>query len=344
MKVCIDRVLPAQRFKPLAILPSITDIFKTRLVAPLRKQWINGTVLRVRFIGGTEEQQAIVRREAGWWMECCNITFNFNNAPDAEIRITFDENDGAWSYIGTDCASIPLDQPTMNLGFLDEGTAAHEFGHALGLGHEHQNPQGGINWNRTKVIADLSGPPNWWDEDTIQHNVLDKYSLSQIKGTAFDSGSIMLYWFPAEWTTNGIGTTQNNKLSSVDRSYIGSPAMYPKPTPVIPEVPAKVLKLNATRRTEASIRRPGEEDLFTFKAEKTGRYTIDTRGNTNVAMRLFGPNSKTLLVAEDDDSGLDANAKISLDLAPGDYFVQVRHADQANGTGKYTVKCFYKTK
>jgi len=35
----------------------------------------------------------------------------------------------------------------MNLGFLDGGTAAHEFGHAIGLAHEHQNPAGGIQWN-----------------------------------------------------------------------------------------------------------------------------------------------------------------------------------------------------
>ena len=30
------------------------------------------------------------------------------------------------------------------------------------------------------VIADLSGPPNYWDEATIRHNVLEKYSLDQI--------------------------------------------------------------------------------------------------------------------------------------------------------------------
>ena len=43
----------------------------------------------------------------------------------------------------------------MNLGFLDGGTAAHEFGHAIGLGHEHQNPAGGIEWNEEVVLRDL---------------------------------------------------------------------------------------------------------------------------------------------------------------------------------------------
>jgi hypothetical protein len=47
--------------------------------------------------------------------------------------LTFDSHDGVWSYIRTDCRSIPLNEATMNLGFLDGGTAAPEFGHAIGL-------------------------------------------------------------------------------------------------------------------------------------------------------------------------------------------------------------------
>jgi hypothetical protein len=42
--------------------------------------------------------------------------------------LTFDSHMGVWSYTGTDCRSIPLNEATMNVGFLDGGTAAHEFG------------------------------------------------------------------------------------------------------------------------------------------------------------------------------------------------------------------------
>ncbi|MGH8550794.1 MAG: M12 family metallopeptidase, partial [Methylococcales bacterium] len=99
----------------------------------------------------------------------------FDNAPTAKIRISYDSSDGAWSFIGTDASSIPANQPTMNLGFLDGGTAAHEFGHAIGLAHEHQNPAGGIEWNEEVVLRDLSGPPNSWTPKQIRHNVLEKY-------------------------------------------------------------------------------------------------------------------------------------------------------------------------
>ena len=107
-------------------------------------------------------QRAGAMAQAGWWTPHVNLTFVESTDNDAEIRVAFDPSDGAWSYIGTDCRSIPANQPTMNLGFEDGGTAAHEFGHAIGLGHEHQNPQGGIEWNEPEVIRDLSGPPNSW--------------------------------------------------------------------------------------------------------------------------------------------------------------------------------------
>lgn len=55
-------------------------------------------------------------------------------------------------------------------------------------------------------------------------------------------------------------------------------------------------------------------------------------------MKLFRPNGGTALIAEDDDSGLDINARIARDLIAGEYFVQIRHYSRASGTGKYSIK------
>ena len=60
-----------------------------------------------------------------------------------------------------------------------------------------------------------------------------------------------------------------------------------------------------------AIGKAGEEDLFRFTAAADGRYVIDTSGPTDVVMKLFGPNSETALIAEDDDSGIDSNARIA---------------------------------
>ena len=227
--VCIDRVLPRDLMRPQ---PTVHPRRGTlRAIALIGKTWMNGSTLHVRFMGGSAQQQALAKEQAKWWSDRANLTFIFDNAPDADIRITFDESDGAWSYIGTDAKGIPANEATMNLGFMDGGTAAHEFGHAIGLAHEHQNPAGGIQWNEPVVIRELAGSPNFWTEAQARHNVLRKYSTDQFNGTDFDPDSIMLYFFPSEWTLNGVATKQNEVLSAIDRQFMPAPRRIPSPTP-----------------------------------------------------------------------------------------------------------------
>jgi hypothetical protein len=332
VKICHDRLLPKDLVKPQQTL-AVGD-GTSRAIIVLGKLWVNGSKLHVRFMGGTPAQQAIAQEQAKWWTDHANLTFEFDNAPNAEIRIAFDSSDGAWSYIGTDASTIPMNQPTMNLGFLDGGTAAHEFGHAIGLAHEHQNPAGGIQWNEDAVIRDLSGPPNSWDQATIRHNVLDKYRADQIRGTEFDHDSIMLYFFPDAWVKNGKGTKANEVLSKLDKEFVASAQVYPKTTTTPQGVELKI----GAPPTTAQIGVPGEEDLFKFTVTSSSRYVIETGGQTDVAMKLFGPNSQTRLINEDDDGGIGFNARIASSLIPGEYFVQIRHFNKAGGIGSYTIK------
>lgn len=332
--VCFDRILPQELMRLQRVTRGRGG--RTRAISPIGKTWMNGSTLHVRFIGGSQPQRAIAREQAGWWTAVANLHLVFDNAPNADVRIAFDARDGAWSYIGTDARQIPLDQPTMNLGFLDGGTAAHEWGHAIGLAHEHQNPAGGIAWNEPVVIREMARSPNFWDEATTRHNILHRYQADQINGTAFDPESIMLYFFPAEWTTNGIGTEANEVLSAMDKAFIAGAKMYPKTAPTIDA--AARLVVNARRRTASSIGRFGEEDLFRFTVDRPGHHVVDTRGPTDIVMKLFGPDLPTRLIAEDDDSGQAYNARIGADLLPGEYWAQVRHYNRASGMGDYTIR------
>ncbi len=331
--VCYDRFLPDELMRHQ---PTQQRAGRTRAISPKGKTWINGSTLRVRFIDGTPAQQDIARRQAKWWSDVANLKFDFNNAPDAEIRIRFNPGDGAWSYVGTDAKRISRNEATMNLGFLDGGTAAHEFGHAIGLAHEHQNPAGGIQWNEATVIREMAKSPNFWDERTTRHNILRRYSADQINGTEFDPQSIMLYFFPAAWTLNGIGTRANEVLSGIDKSFIAGAKMYPKTGPTPTTAPR--LNVNARPRTRASIGKGGEEDLYVFTVTKEGMHIIDTQGPTDVVMKLFGPDHETALLAMDDDSGTALNARISADLIAGDYYVQIRHYQPRTGTGDYSIR------
>ena len=53
-----------------------------------------------------------------------------------------------------------------------ERVVVHEFGHALGAIHEHQNPKGGIEWNLPAVYKYFAGPPNFWSKEDVDVNVL----------------------------------------------------------------------------------------------------------------------------------------------------------------------------
>ena len=191
-------------------------------------KWQSGDTISISFIDGTDEQKALVRKFAPMWTtQLANLRFAWLEPPNTDIRISF-ANPGSWSVIGTTCRNVPPDQATMNFGWLTPGVTdeearrviLHEFGHALGLIHEHQNPVGQIHWNKDAVIADLSGPPNNWDRDTIEHNMFEAYPRNEIAGTTLDSTSIMMYPIPKSWTLDGTSAGLNTDLSQTDRTFI----------------------------------------------------------------------------------------------------------------------------
>ncbi len=87
---------------------------------------------------------------------------------------------------------------------------------------------------------------------------------------------------------------------------------------------------------QGSIGTVNERDLYGFRVTAPGAYTIETAGNTDCVLRLFGPETPTILVAEDDDSGPGANSRIVANLEPGTYFAEVRHYSPT-GTGSYSI-------
>jgi hypothetical protein len=145
---------------------------------------------------------------------------------DGDIRIKLDNRGGAWSYVGNQSKQIPVDKETMNFGWLDVSTIIHEFCHALGMVHEHQNPYGkGIDWNLRKVYSWATATQGW-DMYTTCQNITKKYATDQVNGSDYDSKSIMLYSYPAWLTNDKIGTYRNIILSDSDKEWLS--AIYPK--------------------------------------------------------------------------------------------------------------------
>lgn len=198
--------------------------------------WTAGQQIEVSFLDGERSIQDRVVEAARLWTApgLANLRLVFRrDTNDTPIRISF-KHKGSWSMVGKDCLSLKsLSRATMNFGWLAEdstkeeleGVVLHEFGHALGLVHEHQSPAGGIQWNKDAVYEELSGPPNDWDKETIDFNMFEPYSKNETNFTEMDPESIMMYPFPAEWTLDGFSTGENTKLSAKDKAFIHS--QYP---------------------------------------------------------------------------------------------------------------------
>lgn len=201
----------------------------------VRKKWKPGRTLRIAFMDGDPAVQAKVQAIALEWTEFANIKLEFGDDPDAEIRISF-KMAGSWSYIGTDALLIPKNMPTMNYGWLTPSSTdeeyhrvvLHEFGHALGMIHEHQNPDAvnHIKWDIDALKDYYAGPPNNWTEAQIRTNLIATYEEEHTNHTDFDVDSIMRYPVPAEHTLDGNGIPwQAHALSDTDKRFIA--AIYP---------------------------------------------------------------------------------------------------------------------
>jgi serralysin len=194
-------------------------------------KWRQGDSITVSFLDGDPALQAKVKRVAQQWTapRLAKLTLEFRNDTNkTNIRISFRYR-GSWSSIGTTCRQVTdMTQPTMNYGWLNENSTdeevervvLHEFGHALGLIHEHQNPGGQIQWNREQVIQDLSGPPNNWSLETIEFNMFQPFARNETNYTGLDSHSIMMYPIPSKWTKDGFSAGLNSKLSDTDKEFI----------------------------------------------------------------------------------------------------------------------------
>jgi hypothetical protein len=237
----VEPVLPTE--------PGATD----RAILPdTLKLWPNGYTIKISFLNGTPEARKRVASVASDWTQFANLRFDFGQsqrpdqppdpsrdcrmyAPgdDSIVRVTFGPG-GNWSAVGNDCVNVtdPPGRPTMSVvdalydTLYGRFVILHEFGHVVGFGHEHQNPQVDCGYNFDVLRAELN-----WDDAKLKRNMarLDYFLNPRAVATKHDEKSVMHYSFPARFfrkPDSPCHVDLNRELSQLDRETAS--AYYPK--------------------------------------------------------------------------------------------------------------------
>lgn len=229
---------PSQKYGCSAEVPDntkkvyIQDTSNGRGLADNYYLWDNGKTIYVKFLSGSKQMQDKVKAIAKEWEKYANIKFEFVTVGASNIRINLDNKGGHNSMIGTLANMAADDERTMNFDTTDfrtytimYRTVLHEFGHAIGLLHEHYSPVSGIQWNKDAVYEELKKTQGW-NKETVDVNLFQQYAVSYTNGTNYDKLSIMHYPVFARWTKNNYSVDWNNQVSAGDIALIQT--LYPK--------------------------------------------------------------------------------------------------------------------
>jgi len=201
---------------------------KTRQALSVEYRWVPSDAISVSFLDGSEKLRDRVREVARGWTgpDRAHLTLDFRKDTLAtDVRVSFVLG-GSWSVIGTSCRDVPGGVATMNFGWIDEDSAEdvlravvlHEFGHAIGLLHEHQIPHNGIQWNKPVVYAEMA--LEGWSAEKVDDNIFGEIEEASVDATPVDPASIMMYPIKSSWTLDGFEVGWNAELSPGDLAFV----------------------------------------------------------------------------------------------------------------------------
>jgi hypothetical protein len=216
--------------------------------------WPKGSVIKIAFVRGpimlpdgnaTTVDPEFTQDKADWvkatvekylvpFLGTIKITWDVS-INESDVRITFVKDAGAFSLLGVESKTAPKNTATMNLGWLDKdqsdtdknpeltGTGVvvvHEFGHMLGMIHEHQRGDAPLDWNKPVVYRAMATPPNSWDKETTDEQIFKQVEMSTLNASRFDPFSVMEYIFPDSFFKTPPKLQHTKYLSNLDIVWI----------------------------------------------------------------------------------------------------------------------------
>ncbi len=273
------------------------DTTISRAMADNYYLWDNGKTLTVKFIGqgGSTKLREKIKVAAKEWEKYANLTFDFIESGEANIRVLLTDQGGCNSVVGTNALSKESDEKTMNIdtNFFHQNkicydrylkqTIQHEFGHAIGLLHEHSY-KGKIQWNKEAVYKDAWDKAKW-DKSMVDFQIFMQYESLYTNGFSYDPLSIMHYGYPAKWTANNVEIKSNFTISEMDKATVK--LLYPKTEARLNEFPRFIVTNFKPTKVVKNVERKGLLIYPSFNLSTAGRvgtivlvaYLLDEAGN-----------------------------------------------------------------
>lgn len=251
--------------------------------------------MRVSFLNGYESDRQTVKYLVKKHYNSLPMRLRFEfpsqrNIYSSDIRIEFANHSS--SYIGRQAEGYP-GQATMWLNMYPrmhaqeaardkvQADVLHEFGHALGLVHEHKHPGCGATWNYGALMG-----KNGWGLSMVRRNydANTQSALATNWEEAYDPCSIMHYPIQRGDTVRGITSIEENfVLSKGDKETLAS--LYP-PVPVYsPVLITKPLSVGISKQPVGSgtpVRVSGKKSTVV-----SGGYVV-VSGNASVTINGGG--------------------------------------------------------